>query len=398
MKKNIIVSAIAMLYMVNTAKAQLKVTTQTGKVRIGLEQPFPLSQTDDPYNVLSMHVYGPTGDYRAGSKLAFGDFGDYYNQGMNVFIGEYTNDDTDRMWLHGKLGTYFTWGGKADRVYGYYDVDKGNVFHYNCDVYAYSFVLASDARFKTNVAKIGNAMDYLKKLNGVSYNLLPHELDKIMGGSKDRQEETGGKAAGPSTEKSSADKERFAEIEKKMQQPGPKRLGLIAQEVEKVLPELVKTDSTNYKYVDYIGLIPVLIEGVKEQEMSIEAQNDKIKELTDRINTLETRMIGWDAAATGVDDNGKGSATTHYSFLYQNSPNPFTSVTEIGYFLTAGVKEAYINIYNLSGSIVKSKPLGKNTGRGTISVSGSELQAGMYIYNLITDGKEADVKRMVLVK
>lgn len=36
-----------------------------------------------------MQIYGRIGDARAGSKLTFGDFGQYANQGWNVFAGEY---------------------------------------------------------------------------------------------------------------------------------------------------------------------------------------------------------------------------------------------------------------------------------------------------------------------
>ena len=45
---------------------------------------------------------------------------------------------------------------------------------------------------------------------------------------------------------------------------GPRELGVLAQEVEAVFPELVATGRDGYKRVDYLGLIPVLIEAVKE--------------------------------------------------------------------------------------------------------------------------------------
>ena len=48
-----------------------------------------------------MQIYGRIGDARAGSKLTFGDFGQYANQGWNVFAGEYGTTDTDQLWLHG---------------------------------------------------------------------------------------------------------------------------------------------------------------------------------------------------------------------------------------------------------------------------------------------------------
>ena len=47
--------------------------------------------------------------------------------------------------------------------------------------------------------------------------------------------------------------------------------GLIAQEVEEVLPELVRTDHDGYKAVEYQKITAVLVEAIKEQQQEIEA-------------------------------------------------------------------------------------------------------------------------------
>mgnify|MGYP003306334350 CR=1 FL=1 len=48
---------------------------------------------------------------------------------------------------------------------------------------------------------------------------------------------------------------------------GQKRrfLGFLAQEVEDVLPELVSTDAEGTKSVNYVGVVPVLVEALKEE-------------------------------------------------------------------------------------------------------------------------------------
>jgi hypothetical protein len=60
-----------------------------------------------------------------------------------------------------------------------------------------------------------------------------------------------------------------------------KSIGVIAQEVEKVLPEIVITGKTEdkFKSVDYGRLTAVLIEAVKEQQKQIETLTTKVKEL-----------------------------------------------------------------------------------------------------------------------
>jgi hypothetical protein len=55
-------------------------------------------------------------------------------------------------------------------------------------------------------------------------------------------------------------------------------LGVIAQEVEKVFPELIK-ESNSHKSVNYNGLIGVLIESMKEQQKQINILNQRIKKL-----------------------------------------------------------------------------------------------------------------------
>jgi len=72
--------------------------------------------------------------------------------------------------------------------------------------------------------------------------------------------------------------------------PDKREVGVIAQDVEKVLPELVSTDKLGYKSVDYTKLTPVLIEAVKE----LKAENDELQEqnnrLESRLSALENAM------------------------------------------------------------------------------------------------------------
>jgi len=63
-------------------------------------------------------------------------------------------------------------------------------------------------------------------------------------------------------------------------------MGVIAQEVEKVFPELVTTDEQGRKKVEYEGLIAPLIEAVKE--------------LDERVRSLETEI----AALKGMQQQG----------------------------------------------------------------------------------------------
>ena len=54
-------------------------------------------------------------------------------------------------------------------------------------------------------------------------------------------------------------------------------IGVIAQEIEKVLPEVVETRETGYKAVKYEKIVPLLIESIKEQQKQIEELKKLIK-------------------------------------------------------------------------------------------------------------------------
>lgn len=122
---------------------------------------------------------------------------------------------------------------------------------------------SSDKRLKKDITLISDALEKLNSINGVYYRW---------------------------NEKSTAlDKES-------------KRLGVIAQEVRKVFPEAVMEDPNGYLAVSLDGLVPVLIESVKElNEKNIALQMD-VANLGKRVAALESGVTPM-APADTVDDN-----------------------------------------------------------------------------------------------
>lgn len=384
MKSKIYFSIILLVFITLTTSAQIKVKTG-GKIIVGSER-----TTDDAYNVLTMQMLGTGGTYRFGSKLAFGDFGRYEAYGWNAFVGEYGDDDTDQLWLHGKNGIYLT-RSNSSAIIAKYDASEGNKFTFYCDVYSYSTKLTSDERFKTNIKGVDSALVKLNKLNGVSYNYnFPVNYGKRFSSNSDTNAIL--------SEKEKKDKEFFEKFDNDNKSPKSKHLGFIAQDLKTIFPELVEKDSAGYFYVDYVGLIPVIIEALKEQQSMIDAQSLKIKELetliesTETDNTKKSKLKSATLADSSVITNSNIATN---AFLYQNTPNPFTYDTKIKYFIPESSTKAVIYIFNLQGSLLKTNKI-ETTGFGEITINGSDLTPGMYIYSLLINGAEVDTKRMIL--
>jgi len=74
-----------------------------------------------------------------------------------------------------------------------------------------------------------------------------------------------------------------------------KQIGFIAQDLEKVYPELVLTDKDGYKSVDYSRLTPILAQAIKEQQEEITNYKLQITNLQSVINHLNTQYPILDA-------------------------------------------------------------------------------------------------------
>lgn len=359
---------IGALFCVYSLSAQLKVNAN-GKTIVGK------SMADDPLNTISLGIYGSIGDMRAGSKLSFGDYGP---NSQNVFLGEYANDDSDKMWLHGKSGFYFTSTNLTSKVIAYYDPAVGNKFNFNCDVWANGVKLTSDRRLKNNINNINNSLSKLLELQGVSYTLKSITPNKLFNSDA---------TSGNMTEKEIKDKAFFDEWHREQERITNTKMhnGFIAQDMRNVFPELVDEDKNGYLSVDYIGLIPIIVESLKEMQSTIELQNQKICELE----------------AIIADNGPKTRAAGDYSYstpdapkLFDCTPNPFNSQTEIKYIIPTESKNSQICIYNMTGELKRKYDLREKNGE--IIVSSSGLNSGMFLYALIIDGKVIDTKKMIV--
>jgi hypothetical protein len=112
-------------------------------------------------------------------------------------------------------------------------------------VIASNVTCPSDSRYKKNIIPIKNSLSNILKINGVRYDWKAEEFPE----------------------------KNFSE---------KNQIGFIAQEIEKIFPEMVFTDEKGFKSVDYGRLTPVLVEAIKEltlKNQKLENRLEKIEEI-----------------------------------------------------------------------------------------------------------------------
>ena len=382
-----------------SAQGQFKMNSN-GKMYLGA--PYtgnpPGSGQQDIGNVLSGSIFGPNGVWKGGAKLAFGDFGQKSYYGWNVFIGEYPDangqftGESDQLWLHGKNGFYITKNGQGTSVVMYHSTLLSHAVYFTTEIFTPSTLTSSDARFKSNITPIESPLNNLMGLRGVAYDFNDKERKDALAA---RQGEV---ISEPSDEPpSEKELQAMAEMQmwEEMQLQKEHKLGFIAQEVQEIFPDLVKEDDLGYLAVDYNGIIPVIVEAMKEQQNMIDKQNRRIEALEALLAELGGGVIPPKSSAPAVIEE-PGNTTTNAS-LYQNVPNPFNQQTEIRFFLPEQVRSAAIYIYDMQGKQIKNIPISQR-GDARIIISASELKAGTYLYSLVVDQKEIGTLKMILTK
>ena len=100
-------------------------------------------------------------------------------------------------------------------------------------------VIQSDARLKSNIVSLGSTLPKLLQIDGKSYEM-----------------------------------------------KGKQKIGVLAQEIKEVFPELVSEDDNEMLAVNYQGLVPVLINALKEQDEIIKSQEQRLSQVENLLAKL----------------------------------------------------------------------------------------------------------------
>lgn len=193
-----------------------------------------------------------------------------------------------------------------------------------------------------------------------------------------------------------------------MHLPSGKQYGLIAQDVQTILPELVNTNvhpavldslgavvtpSVSYLSLEYQQLTAIMIKAMQQQQVQIHKQDSLITALTAQINSCCTNASARTSNPT-INSLDVDLSDKDVIVLNQNVPNPFAEQTTITYNVPASVTKAQILFFNNIGQVIQTVDI-KTRGMGKVNVFASDLSAGLYNYSLVADGKVIDSKKMV---
>ena len=214
----------------------------------------------------------------------------------------------------------------------------GNKLTVNGNIQSLSNTFLSDKKFKKNIKNIDNALENILKLAGTTYNWKQEEFKDF-------------------------------EFSNKLQ------YGLIAQDVEKVFPELVNISDNNDYSLNYTGLIPILIEAIKLQQQQIVALQDQANtkfqtQNFDLINLRNTKIINV-------------------------FPNPSSNTVIISLNIEEAVKEAKLIVYDLNGKIISSLNVKERNYDIKKSLQKDNFGSGTYVVSLFINGKSLDTKKII---
>jgi hypothetical protein len=330
------------------------------------------------YNPLGTSVGSNTGVVGSADGKAQRNFG---------VLGRATGDGNFNCGVYGEAS------GGASNYAAYF---QGDVYVNGGATSGSGYLIASDQQFKNGVNNFSNGLEILEEIAPKTYYL---DTNNNFG----------------------------------INFPSTLQYGMIAQDVEQVLPSLVSevtkpasydslgnvlTQEITYKSLNYNAFIPILISAVKEQNEKIDIQDEKIDSLSTVVDDLSNRLTQLENCLSGilpflcqmsnssiqqtpemVQEQIRTAINVDLSdkntiVLNQNVPNPFVESTVITYSIPATVVKAQIHFNDGQGKLINSVEI-TNRGAGQLNVFGEDLSSGTYTYSLVADGQVVSAKKMV---
>ncbi|MEZ4789930.1 MAG: tail fiber domain-containing protein [Flavobacteriales bacterium] len=228
-------------------------------------------------------------------------------------------------------------------------------------------LVTSDATLKTNVEDITNASELVQALQPKTYDFIPQQHPHMI-------------------------------------MPQGRQWGLLAQDLQEVIPELVErvpvpaqydstgtmiADATSHLAVNYNGLIPVLIAAMKEQ-------NDRIDDLEQALAACCSNPDGSRMLDQGLNQPNELDGSLNGSEKLRIQPNPFNERTTVFYTLDRGGRTQLLANSSDGRDLRVLQEANLEAGSYQFDWNTAALAPGMYYVTLLLDGQPV-VKKAVKV-
>jgi len=213
----------------------------------------------------------------------------------------------------------------------------------NGQAYSFGWNTISDSTLKEHVSNIQNALNKVLRLQGVTYNL------------------------------------------KQSTVANKRQMGLIAQAVERVVPEVVTTNDNGIKTIAYSNMVGLLVEAIKQEDIKINTLQRKV----DSLSNLSKQ--------TGANFHANGVEVGHEARLYPCKSCPANQNTTFQCYIPDESKSANLLVFDMNGALKKTVAISGKKEQ-SVNIAGGELLAGMYYYSLMVDGSEVDTKKVIVTQ
>jgi hypothetical protein len=199
--------------------------------------------------------------------------------------------------------------------------------------------------------------------------------------------------------------------------PTGNQFGFIAQDVELIFPDLVYThttpkmydmegnlirDSITLKEIDYVRIVPLAIQGIKE----LKDENDSLKAIIasyeDRLTSIENILSSCcsqskSASVEVVIQTKPVVVPSNNNQLGQNYPNPFKTVTTFTYTIADDGFVEFVIEDSFGKKIVTTVSQNQTKGSYSFDWEPTNLSPGIYFYSLRVNG-EILVKKAIKIE
>lgn len=291
--------------------------------------------------------------YHAGStntvgtgNIFIGKQAGYYETGSNKF---YLANSYSNALLYGDFTTRnIAVGGVTTSSYRLYVMG---------DAYATGIWISSDKKWKHEEKKLKGALEVINKFEPKSYEF---KQNKSM---------------------------------ERMSFSSGKHYGFIAQDLQKVMPELVREDTDGSLAVNYIEIIPLLTQAIQELSQKQE-QIDLYKSELQEIKSQLALLTGKSEKNTGTsnleeEQNIKGSRNIQFF------PNPARGEVKVLYKTNERATDVQLRIFDMQGKWEKTIS-NLTPGYAEVRIQDINLSAGIYHVALIQDGEVISTSKLII--